>query len=623
MMATHKRKLPTPYPHPPTPLGVLEFASALNGDDAIQIVKKLHQFVKVVKYERRVALLSSPSNDDDDDIDVGGEIDGDVNDDNDDDISLLSFLDTQDPTAHSFNKRQKLSPTDDNNPSWQTDTQNYNVPFVGTAISKGATGSVTPNSWPTGFLQVYLSHSPNGVELLSNDYISALPPDGGIHKSLCKDGNSSDGGGEFTLKKKKEKKQNKGDTSSSKTSVQSRGQMISMSLQTYYWEAISEWILGFVPLHKLKKELAWEENGQIVVEESTTSSIPEESKCTVPPPIMTILMKGRLPEWVACINKYTFQQNRYMQQLQKEKTLKKKMDQKKNSVKHPQKGQKVEDEHQEEQVVDDQQQQQHDPKLEKKHQREEKLVLSAMHNLIALCHLSDGTAREVLRQLSVVPSAGSSSSKKLTAGKGGGGKSSKIGDGSTGISWMAQLFQLMVQIKPSSSSSLSYQPQIECLRLVCTLLETNDDTIVSRLCTVPITKQGGGTIKRKGKSVVGGSSGEQQKNIGLVYIALRYGIQGLLDIDKIGGNDGEDEDEDRREHMDNYARYMTRLLRNVKEILLPHPSKGSDNNAELDGSRNGFVLGAGATVSVLFCVSQLEIIHSILSNVFLLSSSIG
>ena len=620
-MATHKRKLPTPYPHPPTPLGVLEFASALNGDDPIQIVKKLHQFVKVVKYERRVALLSSPSNDIDDDIDVGGERDGDVNvdyDDNGDDISLLSFLDTQEPTAHSSSKRQKLSPTDDNNPSWQTDTQNYNVPFVGTAISKGATGSVIPNSWPTGFLQVYLSHSPNGVELLSNDYISALPPDGGIHKSLCKDGNSSDGG-EFTLQKK-QKKQNTGDSSSSKTAVQSRGQMISMSLQTYYWEAISEWILGFVPLHKLKKELAWEENGQIV-EESATSSIPEESsKCTVPPPIMTILMKGRLPEWVACINKYTFQQNRYMQQLQKEKTLKKKMDQKKNSVKHPQKGQKVEDEHQEEQVVDDPQQQ-HEAKLEeKKHQREEKLVLSAMHNLIALCHLSDGTAREVLRQLSVVPSAGSSSSKKLTAGKGGGGKSSKIGDGSTGISWMVQLFQLMMQSKPSSS--LSYQPQIECLRLVCTLLETNDDTIVSRLCTVPITKQGG-NIKRKGKSVVGGSSGEQQKNVGLVYIALRYGIQGLLDIDKIGGNDSEDEDEDRREHMDNYARYMTRLLRDVKAILLPHPSKGSDNNAELGGSRNGFVLGAGATVSVLFCVSQLEIIHSILSNVFLLSSSIG
>ena len=592
MMATHKRKLPTPS-YPPTPLGVLEFASALNGDDAIQIVKKLHQFVKVVKYERRVALLSDNGDGDDDDIDVGGEIDGDDNDiSNGDDISLLSFLDTQDPT-HSSSKRQKLSPTDDNNPSWQTDTQNYNVPFVGTAISKGATGSVIPNSWPTGFLQVYLSHSPHGVELLSNDYISALPPDGGIHKSLCKDGNSSDGG-EFTLKKKK---QNKGDSSSSKTAVQSRGQMISMSLQTYYWEAISEWILGFVPLHKLKKELVWEENGQIV-EESTTSSIPVESKCAVPPPIMTILMKGRLPEWVACINKYTFQQNRYIQQLQKEKTLllKKKMDQKKNSVKHPQKGQKVEDEHQEEQVVDDQQQQ-HESKLEeKKHQREEKLVLSAMHNLIALCHLSDGTAREVLRQLSVVPSAGSSS-KKLTAGKGG-GKSSKIGDGSTGISWMVQLFQLMMQSKPSSSLSLSYQPQIECLRLVCTLLETNDDTIVSRLCTVPITKQGG-NIKRKGKSVVGGSSGEQQKNIGLVYIALRYGIQGLLDIDKIG-NDSEDEDEGRREHMDNYARYMTRLLRDVKAMLLPHPSKGSDNNTELGGSRNGFVLGASTTVSVLF-----------------------
>ncbi len=46
--------------HPPAPsLGVLEFASALNGDDAILIIQKLHQFVKIVQHERFVALSST------------------------------------------------------------------------------------------------------------------------------------------------------------------------------------------------------------------------------------------------------------------------------------------------------------------------------------------------------------------------------------------------------------------------------------------------------------------------------------------------------------------------------------------------------------------------------------
>ncbi len=48
----------------PKPLGVLEFTSALNGDDPIQILQKLHQFVRVVGYQRR--LVTTVGHDADD-----------------------------------------------------------------------------------------------------------------------------------------------------------------------------------------------------------------------------------------------------------------------------------------------------------------------------------------------------------------------------------------------------------------------------------------------------------------------------------------------------------------------------------------------------------------------------
>ena len=49
--SSKRKERPSPS-SPPKPLGVLEFTSALNGDDPLQILQKLHQFVRVVEYER-------------------------------------------------------------------------------------------------------------------------------------------------------------------------------------------------------------------------------------------------------------------------------------------------------------------------------------------------------------------------------------------------------------------------------------------------------------------------------------------------------------------------------------------------------------------------------------------
>jgi len=278
--------------HPPSAsLGVLEFASALNGDDAILIIQKLHQFVKIVKYERFVSL-SSPTTADGTDIGGDGiEEEGVMQEDDDEDVensdtdsSILSFDSTP---SQSTTKRQKLN----NNPSWQSDTKNYAVPFVGTSLSKGSTGTIIVGEYPTGLLKVYYNHSMNGVELLSNSYLSNL--NGGIYKELCKDSDVSftvnSGGGE--------KKKGSGETKG-----QSKGKLLSIKLQTIYWNAISEWILGYVDVSLLKREMFWEEQddgvggGSIArldnvasagdSGESKSAERRKQIKCTVPPSVM-------------------------------------------------------------------------------------------------------------------------------------------------------------------------------------------------------------------------------------------------------------------------------------------------------------------------------------------------
>ena len=224
--------------------------------------------------------------------------------------------------------------------------------------------------------------------------------------------------------------------------------------------------------------------------------------------------------------------------------------------------------------------------LQKRQRREEALFLSAMQNLIALCHISRGTAREVLRRLTSGTTAGGSSTKSGGSGnnaKGRFGGGNKTNDGT---SWMIQLFQ-----QRHEGASSSYKPQVECLRLVCVLLETNDYSILSKMAEVSarLQKQGGKNSK--------GSGG----NVGLAYVALRYGIQRLLELVKRNEKRRENEDcGDIQEQIDAYSQYTTRLLRDIRDTMLPSASPVGENADEGDGaigSRKGFVLGIGATVS--------------------------
>lgn len=613
----------------PTPLGVLEFSSALNGDDPILILKKLRQFVSVAGYERRLALSLSPTSssssaaDDDGAIQVenlgqAGDVADVSGDDDDDDESFLSFDDEEDDDTNaneSSIKRQKLnsgtgtstsSSTSKKTPSWTLDKNNYQVPFVGTSVAKGATGSITPNVWPTGFLQVYQQHSPNGVELISNDYISAVPPNG-IHKGLCKEEsgfsmNDNGGGGG----KRKEK-------GGSSVGGQTRGQIISMSLQSNYWMALSEWILGFVSKTKLKKELSWEEDDDSTMGETAGDIISSEKgdKCTIPPPIMTILMKQRLPECITAIHNYTHQHHQYVQQLQKEKHQQKKRHQQHQNQKNKKQSQKQQQQSKEDQQRMQEFQKQQDLKMDKRkahlrkrQEREETLLLSALLNLNALCHLSNGTAREVLRKLSITSTVSAGNNGPVAKGvgnkgannkfsPGGGGKPGTAGGTGDGTSWMIQLFQQ----KQDVMSTSHHESQVNCLRLICTLLETDDYSTLVRLTEVPawLNKQGG---KNKG----GGAHYHGDKNFGLAYIALRYGILQLLDLIKITSKrlvDDEGEGDDvQNEDVDSYAKYTARMLRNIRELILPPPLMG-DRGGD---ARKGFVLGTGATVSNMLLV---------------------
>ena len=113
----------------PSDLGVLEFTSALNGEDPHVILQKLRHFVHIVRYQRRVAL---GADDDGSDMDDG------------DEESACSLFD------QASSKRQKI---DEKTPTWQLDKNDYRVPFVGTSVARGDVGSVVVGNWPTGFLE--------------------------------------------------------------------------------------------------------------------------------------------------------------------------------------------------------------------------------------------------------------------------------------------------------------------------------------------------------------------------------------------------------------------------------------------------------------------------------------
>lgn len=414
------------------------------------------------------------------------------------------------------------------------------------------------------FIIVYQKHSPLGVELLRNEYISASPPNG-IHRSLCKgasDGSSSD------IKRK-----------SIAQADFTPGQIISLSLQSYYWMALSEWVLGFVPAEIVKRDLDWEtcHSSTTFVVEMSSERNKKGAKCAIPPEIMTILMKQRMPEWIDIIQNCVQQQYQSHQQMVKMKQLQKQQRNKQDTL-----------------STEEQQQQQAEKlKLqqvdwEKRQRRNGVLMACALRNLRTMCFVSIGTAREVLRRLSMT----GNSSKSTNDGQKPKGKTGDKGSPVDGPNWMTQLLQSKPVSIENSSPSEHCNPQVESLNLLCTLLETKDYVILSRICQAPA---------RSSKQGNCGAKENNTDNLGLLYIALRNGIQCLLDEYALVG----DEHETSRQ-CGLFAQSLRRLLKGVKHVLLPISTKESSLRGDKARLRSeGFILGAGATVSQM----NLEIVY--------------
>jgi len=471
-------------------LGVLEFISALNSDDPAAALDKLSQFNRIVRSERRFAVLGDDSSDGDTDGDGGTGVGGETS------TEQPGYhADDDQANGHQPPKRQKLEP------EWAEDLMNYQVPFVGTSVSKGATGQVKRNVWPTGFIEAYQKHSPLGVELIDNNHLSCAPPNG-IHKSLFPKGEGS-----------------KAQTHRSQ-SGESRGQIISIALQTQYWTAVSEYLLGFASAGQLRREMGMDQ------ELGTESS---EPRCRIAPAAMTVMMKRRLPEWINAIHSYSQKHQSHELKLQKENQHLKKQRQKEQQQKDK-KNAKTTAETQRQQVIKIEQKHR---LMEEQHRREESLLVAVLRNLIALCHVSVGTAREVLRQITAVTDTKKSekSPNKWTY------------DGS---SWMSNLFSQKI----GTYSSL--EPQVECLRLICTLIEKRDAQILSRLTEVPLW------MARNNAS--GQKKGLVDKNLGLAYVALRNGVQLLLGL----RHKSKDHDE-----FQALAKVISRLLRAVRNSVIP------------------------------------------------------
>lgn len=145
------------------PLGVLEFCAALNSQDALKnpqyALSILHRFVTTVQHERAISLpkvLKISQHD----MDMHYSCNKNMN-------RLLQLN-----TKMNTKKREKNGDTPKNKNdkiserSWMEDTNDYNVPFVGTAMSKGSTGTIVPNTWPCGLLKEYLTTSPALSEMM-------------------------------------------------------------------------------------------------------------------------------------------------------------------------------------------------------------------------------------------------------------------------------------------------------------------------------------------------------------------------------------------------------------------------------------------------------------------------
>ena len=171
-------------------LGVGEFLAAVNGEDPVGALRVLRKFARIVRRERELALGGSgggvvggghdeeeDAEAEDDDTSASGSEDDDEedeseSDDDDGDIADLLASTTSNSTTTASQKRRRTT-TDSSTTSsskrdkWKDDTQNYSVPFVGTSVARGSTGTpIRRNVWPCGLLESYLETSPNAVELL-------------------------------------------------------------------------------------------------------------------------------------------------------------------------------------------------------------------------------------------------------------------------------------------------------------------------------------------------------------------------------------------------------------------------------------------------------------------------
>jgi hypothetical protein len=632
------------------PLGVLEFTSALNGDDNYLILSKLRHFVTVVSYERRLALFSSSSSSSTDETETTKDHDHRVtqqqheeresyadvqcnlfdecfneDEDDDDDVTIQP----------SSTKRHKSSSTSEKQeqtkqlklPSWTNDTNNYGNPFIGTTIAtpyNESYGTVITGQWPTGFILQYIQHSPLGIELVNNDYVTKL-----YTNSSSSNNNISSSEGNNNSKTKK----------GSSSRILMEGGVDTMAIQYYHWVAIYEWLLGYIPanstlhyhsevddwplMHDNNNNNTYDANELVNMEdyENESQQQPKQQKqkgsacCQIiPSTVMTILIKNQLPEWINAIREYVIIRNSNNNKSQ-------------SKLQHPHKLKK-------------QQQPQRNVSSssssiaplavsEKQRQREELLLLACLRNLIALCHLSDGTyAREVLRKLTIGTISTNTSittdndnggcSKKENASSRGGGKGkgtihrpTTTTSGADGTLWMEHLFRYRSSLSTSSittslsSCTMSYQVRIECLKLICTLLETKDDAILSRLIEIPpstvvtISSSAIGKQQRsyskKGEhstsSVINNNKGSnnEKKNYGLAYIALRYGMHELFEL---GKNDDVDDDIIHQRHKGLFARYMTRLLQDIRTIILASLDDCKVRSSNNDGrKRSNTALG--------------------------------
>ena len=217
---------------PNNKLGALEFAAAVNGDDVRAVLSALRRFTKTIRRQRRQALLRNEHDD-------------------------KSFYDSC-SEEEEVTKDEALTKKPRKLEAWMEDTEDFNVPFIGTSVAKGDTGTVVPGQWPTGLLQAYLKASPMAVELTSGDLI---PPSGHVHKRLL----------------------------SHKTK---HGNKASHAIYKAYLQALAELITAHVPISVLQRDYG------IETETQDQSTLTKDS-------MISVILRERLVGIMALINQET------------------------------------------------------------------------------------------------------------------------------------------------------------------------------------------------------------------------------------------------------------------------------------------------------------------------------